>query len=91
MAKKTLIDHKQDYSHVFATEDDKVVYHTQQNITSTTVAVQGIKRIKRIGVFTMPPSCPAVLTRKGGLDRLCQRAAFCVKQESGFVFEGVSV
>ena len=32
MAKKTLIDHKQDYSHVFATEDDKVVYHTQQNI-----------------------------------------------------------
>jgi hypothetical protein len=55
-------------------------------MTATTVAVQGIKGKKRIGVLTLSPSCPAVLTRKAGLDRLNQRAAFCVKQESGFVF-----
>ena len=32
MAKRTLIDSKINYSHEFATEDDKVVYHTQQNV-----------------------------------------------------------
>jgi hypothetical protein len=30
-----------------------------------------MKGMKRIGVFTLSPSCPAVLTREAGLDRLC--------------------
>jgi len=32
MAKRTLIDSKINYSHEFATEDEKVVYHTKQNV-----------------------------------------------------------
>ena len=35
MAKTTLIDHKKGFKSVFATEDDKVVYHTKQNIQPT--------------------------------------------------------
>ena len=35
MAKRTLIDSKINYSHEFATEDDKVVYHTKQDIQPT--------------------------------------------------------
>ena len=32
MAKRTIIDHKLGYKHEFATEDDKVVYHTTQDV-----------------------------------------------------------
>jgi|TARA_X000000950_G_C13910428_1_gene658776 hypothetical protein len=32
MARRTLIDYKKNYSHEFATEDDKIVYHTKQNV-----------------------------------------------------------
>jgi len=35
MAKTTLIDHRKGYKSVFATEDDKVVYHTKQDIQPT--------------------------------------------------------
>ena len=46
------------------------------------------RRAKAVG----PSLCPLpARTRKAGLDRLCQRAAFCVKQGSGFVFGDTSV
>jgi len=32
MAKRTIIDHKLGYKHEFATEDDKVIYHTTQDV-----------------------------------------------------------
>ena len=32
MAKRTIIDYKKGYKHEFATEDDKVIYHTTQNV-----------------------------------------------------------
>ena len=32
MARKTLIDHKTGYTHEFATEDDKLVYHTKRDV-----------------------------------------------------------
>jgi hypothetical protein len=32
MARRTIIDHKLGYKHEFATEDDKVVYHTTQDV-----------------------------------------------------------
>ena len=35
MAKTTLIDHRQGIKSVFATEDDKVVYQTKQDIQPT--------------------------------------------------------
>ena len=34
MARTTLIDHKKGYKSVFATEGDKIVYHTQQDIAN---------------------------------------------------------
>ncbi|MEE9490701.1 MAG: hypothetical protein V3V80_00175, partial [Dehalococcoidia bacterium] len=49
------------------------------------------KRTNCVQARPVPPLCPLpALPRKARLDRLCQRAAFCVKQESGFVFAGES-
>jgi hypothetical protein len=35
MAKTTVIDHKRNFKSVFATEDDKFIYHTKQDVNPT--------------------------------------------------------
>ena len=35
MAKTTVIDSKRNFSSIFATEDDRVIYHTHQNVRPT--------------------------------------------------------
>ena len=42
MARRTLIDHKSGYTHEFVTEDDKVIYHTQQDVQPTLEYVKNL-------------------------------------------------
>ena len=48
MARKTLIDHKTGYTHEFATEDDKLVYHTKQDVQPV------IEHCKNIAEYVKP-------------------------------------
>ena len=60
MAKTTLIDHKKGFKSVFATEDENVVYHTQQNIQPTLDYVKNLSEYTPgkdlISLFTLSSS-----------------------------------
>ena len=64
MAKTTLIDHRQGIKSIFATEDDKVVYQTKQDIQPTLDYVKQLSEHTQGKDFRHVAEVPMVIYQK---------------------------
>ena len=64
MAKRTIIDYKKGYKHEFATEDDKVIYHTTQNVAPVIEHCKALSEMRPGKDFRHVAEVPMVVYQK---------------------------